>query len=186
MRDQLLAIIGGREGRVMAFSALADATSVPSVGRATIVRLLWHRELDVDLGSPLRDSSLIWGGVMAARAFLQIAPGRRVALSDVEWTVGDVHGQFGRLVPVDGGGHAETRSFRWLINHADLRLLPAAEVPGRPAPVSRQPRTLADLTARRDSRGCRTPRTAADRVLAEDVPAQRCREQQRWLQRCRC
>jgi uncharacterized protein YjiS (DUF1127 family) len=61
MRDQLLAIIGGREGRVVTFSALADATSVPYVGRANIVRLLWHRELGVDLGSPLRDSSLIWG-----------------------------------------------------------------------------------------------------------------------------
>jgi hypothetical protein len=46
---------------MMTFSALADATSAPYVGRATIVRLLWHRELGVDLGSPLRDSSLIWG-----------------------------------------------------------------------------------------------------------------------------
>ncbi|MGW7251630.1 hypothetical protein [Streptomyces decoyicus] len=83
---------------------------------------------------------------MTARAFLQIAPGRRVALNGVEWTVEEVHGQLGRLVLVDGGGNAETRSFRWLINHADLRLLPAAEAPERPAPVSRQPRTLADLT----------------------------------------
>jgi hypothetical protein len=84
---------------------------------------------------------------MAARGFLQVAPGRRVALNGVEWTVEDVHGQLGRLVLVDGDGHAETRSFRWLINHADLRLLPAAEAPGpRPAPVSRQSRTLADLT----------------------------------------
>ncbi|MEU3988967.1 hypothetical protein AB0F24_11380 [Streptomyces platensis] len=60
MRDQLLTAIGGQEGRVMTFSGLADATSVPSVGRANIVRLLWQRELGVDLGSPLRDSSLIW------------------------------------------------------------------------------------------------------------------------------
>lgn len=58
---------------------------------------------------------------MTARAFLQIAPGRRVALNGVEWTVEEVHGQLGRLVLVDGGGNAETRSFRWLINHADLR-----------------------------------------------------------------
>ncbi|MFI5474757.1 transposase [Streptomyces cacaoi] len=82
---------------------------------------------------------------MAARGFLQIAPGRRVALNGVEWTVGDVHGQLGRLVLVDDDGRAETRSFRWLINHADLRLLPAVES-GRPPPVARQPRTLADLT----------------------------------------
>ncbi|MFJ8970826.1 TnsA-like heteromeric transposase endonuclease subunit [Streptomyces anulatus] len=60
MRTQLLNVIGGQEGRVMTFSELANATSVPSVGRANIVRLLWHRELGVDLGSPLRDSSLIW------------------------------------------------------------------------------------------------------------------------------
>ncbi|MFF1400436.1 TnsA-like heteromeric transposase endonuclease subunit [Streptomyces sp. NPDC058287] len=61
MREQLLTAIAGREGRVMAFSELAEATSVPSVGRANIVRLLWQRELGVDLGSPLRDSSLVWG-----------------------------------------------------------------------------------------------------------------------------
>ncbi|MGW2017342.1 hypothetical protein [Streptomyces sp. NPDC001927] len=60
MRDQLLAAIGGQQGRVMTFSELAGATSVPAVGRANIVRLLWQRELGVDLGSPLRDSSLIW------------------------------------------------------------------------------------------------------------------------------
>ncbi|MEV7084393.1 hypothetical protein AB0O07_00570 [Streptomyces sp. NPDC093085] len=40
MLDQLLTIIDGREGRVMTFSAPADAISVPSVGRANIVRLL--------------------------------------------------------------------------------------------------------------------------------------------------
>lgn len=76
---------------------------------------------------------------------MQIAPGRRVALNGVVWTVDDVHGQLGRLVLVDDDGRAETRSFRWLINHADLRLLPAVES-GRPPPVARQPRTLADLT----------------------------------------
>jgi hypothetical protein len=45
---------------MMTFCELAGSTSVPAVGRANIVRLLWHRELGVDLGSPLRDSSLIW------------------------------------------------------------------------------------------------------------------------------
>ncbi|MET7519988.1 hypothetical protein ABZS88_42830 [Streptomyces sp. NPDC005480] len=47
MREQLLTAIGGREGRVMTFSELAEATSMPSVGRANIVRLLWQRELGV-------------------------------------------------------------------------------------------------------------------------------------------
>ncbi|MFF7980570.1 hypothetical protein ACFZDK_15795 [Streptomyces sp. NPDC007901] len=60
MRDQLLTAIGGKDRRVMPFSELADATSVPSVGRANIVRLLRQRELGIDLGSPLRNSSLIW------------------------------------------------------------------------------------------------------------------------------
>lgn len=77
---------------------------------------------------------------------MQIAPGRRVALNGVEWTIEDVHGQFGRLVLVDDDGRTEARSFRWLINHPDLRLLPSAEAPGQSSPVSRQPRTLADLT----------------------------------------
>ncbi|MCB5182671.1 hypothetical protein [Streptomyces antimicrobicus] len=60
MRDQLLTAISGQQGRVMTFSELADSTSVPSVGRANIVRLLWQHELGIDLGSRLRDSSLIW------------------------------------------------------------------------------------------------------------------------------
>lgn len=61
MRDQLLTDVGDRAGGVMTFSELAESTSVPSVGRASIVRLLWQRDLGVDLGSPLRDSSLVWG-----------------------------------------------------------------------------------------------------------------------------
>lgn len=77
---------------------------------------------------------------------MQIAPGGRVTLNGVEWTIEDVHGQFGRLVFSDDGGRTETRSFRWLLNHPDLRLLPTGEGAGRPSPVSRQPRTLADLT----------------------------------------
>ncbi|MEU3341511.1 TnsA-like heteromeric transposase endonuclease subunit [Streptomyces sp. NPDC006668] len=60
MRDQLLTAIAGQKGRAMTFAELADATSVPAVGRASIARLLWHRELGIDLGSPLRDDSMIW------------------------------------------------------------------------------------------------------------------------------
>ncbi|MFD8044837.1 hypothetical protein ACFV5E_15510 [Streptomyces chartreusis] len=59
MRGQVLAAID-REGRYMTFSELADATSVPAVGRANIVRLLWQRELGVDLGNPLCDTSAVW------------------------------------------------------------------------------------------------------------------------------
>ncbi|WP_240496384.1 hypothetical protein [Streptomyces torulosus] len=60
MREQLLTAISGQQGQAMTFSELAEATSVPPVGRANIVRLLRHRELGVDLGSPLRHSPLIW------------------------------------------------------------------------------------------------------------------------------
>ncbi|MFF1400435.1 hypothetical protein ACFVZD_42595 [Streptomyces sp. NPDC058287] len=83
---------------------------------------------------------------MEARGFLQIAPGRRVTLNGVEWKIDEVHGQLGRLVLVDDDGRTETRSFRWLINHADLRLLPSIEAARQSSPASRQPRTLADLT----------------------------------------
>jgi hypothetical protein len=57
---------------VMTFSELADATSVPALGRANIVRLPCQRELGVDMGSPLRESSLIWGACGSV-----IAAGRR-------------------------------------------------------------------------------------------------------------
>ncbi|MBH1935720.1 TnsA-like heteromeric transposase endonuclease subunit [Streptomyces sp. AV19] len=57
MRDQVLAAVGGG---VLAFGELAEATSLPAVARAHIVRLLWRRELGVDLGRPLLDSSLVW------------------------------------------------------------------------------------------------------------------------------
>ncbi|WP_260696829.1 hypothetical protein [Streptomyces sp. 130] len=45
MRDQPLTIIDGREDLVMTSVALTEATSVPSVGRAGIPRLLWQRVL---------------------------------------------------------------------------------------------------------------------------------------------
>ncbi|MER7671320.1 TnsA-like heteromeric transposase endonuclease subunit [Kitasatospora sp. NPDC096128] len=60
MRDQLLAVIAERDGEAMPFAELARATSLPAVARAGIVRLLWQRELGVDLGSPLVDSSPVW------------------------------------------------------------------------------------------------------------------------------
>ncbi|MER5430497.1 hypothetical protein [Streptomyces sp. NPDC002588] len=39
MREQLLTAVSGQQGQAMTFSDLAEATSVPSVGRANIVRL---------------------------------------------------------------------------------------------------------------------------------------------------
>ncbi|MER7151402.1 TnsA-like heteromeric transposase endonuclease subunit [Streptomyces lydicus] len=57
MRDQVLSTV---EERALPFGELAEATSLPVVARAHIVRLLWYRELGVDLGRPLVDSSLVW------------------------------------------------------------------------------------------------------------------------------
>ncbi|MFD8044836.1 transposase [Streptomyces chartreusis] len=83
---------------------------------------------------------------MATRGYLRLAPGKRVALNGVEWTIDDVQGQLGRLTLVDADGRTETRSFRWLINHADLRLVATAEASRRPSPVHLQPKIVGDLT----------------------------------------
>ncbi|MER7178633.1 TnsA-like heteromeric transposase endonuclease subunit [Streptomyces hyaluromycini] len=57
MRHQVLSALGSQ---AMPFGQLAESTSLPAVARAHIVRLLWQRELGVDLGSPLLDRSLVW------------------------------------------------------------------------------------------------------------------------------
>ncbi|MEY9839506.1 transposase [Streptacidiphilus sp. EB103A] len=82
----------------------------------------------------------------AASGFLQVAAGRRVAFDGAEWTIQEVQAQFGRVVLADDAGRAETRSFRWLVNHPGLRLLRPAPQESRRPPVSRQSRSLADLT----------------------------------------
>jgi hypothetical protein len=81
-----------------------------------------------------------------SRGFLQVAPGRQVSLNGVAWTIEQVDGPLGRVVLADDEGSVETRSFRWLINHPHLRLLPNDEGGNRPRPAVRQARTLADLT----------------------------------------
>ncbi|MEY9839507.1 hypothetical protein ABH941_004769 [Streptacidiphilus sp. EB103A] len=60
MRDQLLAAVADLGGSAVTFAELAGRTSLPAVARASIVRLLWQRELGVDLGSPLVDGSMVW------------------------------------------------------------------------------------------------------------------------------
>ncbi|MGW5446812.1 TnsA-like heteromeric transposase endonuclease subunit [Streptomyces asiaticus] len=57
MRDQVLSALGAQ---TMPFGQLAESTSLPAVARAHIVRLLWQRELGVDLGQPLLDRSPVW------------------------------------------------------------------------------------------------------------------------------
>ncbi|GAA0929475.1 TnsA-like heteromeric transposase endonuclease subunit [Virgisporangium aurantiacum] len=56
MQAQLLTAAAARP---MRFSALATATSVPAIGRAHALHLLWHRRLEVDLSRPLGDATLV-------------------------------------------------------------------------------------------------------------------------------
>ncbi|GAA2466398.1 hypothetical protein ACFPFX_11075 [Streptomyces mauvecolor] len=41
------------------FGELAQMTTVPVVGRAAILHLLWHRSVGVDLSAPLTDRSVV-------------------------------------------------------------------------------------------------------------------------------
>ncbi|MEU2060996.1 transposase [Streptomyces sp. NPDC013455] len=83
---------------------------------------------------------------MAPRqGLVQVSAGRRLSLNGVEWTIESVEAHVGRLVLSNGADRTETRSFRWLVNHPDLRVLGQAD--GGPASgASLQPRSLADLT----------------------------------------
>jgi hypothetical protein len=44
------------------FEDLVAATSVPAVGRAHALHLLWHRRLSIDLGQPLTDATVVSAG----------------------------------------------------------------------------------------------------------------------------
>lgn len=81
-----------------------------------------------------------------AQGLMQIAPGKRITLNGVEWQVASVEGQFGRLTLADETGRVEVRSFRWLINHPDLRVVRDPQAKGSPG-VSLQSRSVADLSA---------------------------------------
>ncbi|MER7151403.1 transposase [Streptomyces lydicus] len=81
----------------------------------------------------------------SSNGLLRVSPGRRIALNGVDWTIESVEAHLGRLVLADGSGRVEARSFRWLINHPDLRVLENMEEASRSG-LARQPRSLADLT----------------------------------------
>ncbi|MEV0564840.1 hypothetical protein [Dactylosporangium sp. NPDC050588] len=56
VQAQLLAAAAGGS---MPFGALAAATSVPAIGRAHVLHLLWRRWLECDLSRPLGDATLV-------------------------------------------------------------------------------------------------------------------------------
>ncbi|MFE7521483.1 hypothetical protein [Streptomyces halstedii] len=80
-----------------------------------------------------------------SKGLMRVPPGRRIVLNGVEWTIESVEAHLGRVMLADGAGGVEARSFRWLINHPDLRVLRDAERESRSGPP-RQPGSLADLT----------------------------------------
>lgn len=42
------------------FGDLVRRTSLPVVARAQTLHLLWHRQLGIDMASPLSDGSMVW------------------------------------------------------------------------------------------------------------------------------
>ena len=94
--------------------------------------------------------------VGAGRGLLGLAPGRRILLNAVEWTVESVEPQFGRFVLSHADGQVELRSIRWLISHPDARM---AKAVGSGHGI--QPRTVADLTPEQHGRA----RIRAEHVL---------------------
>jgi hypothetical protein len=97
--------------------------------------------------------------VRAGRGLLGLAPGRRILLNAVEWTVESVEPQLGRFVLAHTDGRVETRSIRWLVNHPDARISKETEASG--PGQGTQPRTPADLTAEQQRRA----RIRAEHVL---------------------
>ena len=68
MRDRLGLegqLRAGVEGHAVSFGELVESTSLPVVARAHATGMLWRRELGVDLGSPLFDSSLVWASAVS-------------------------------------------------------------------------------------------------------------------------
>lgn len=96
----------------------------------------------------------------AGRGLLGLAPGRRILLNAVEWTVESVEPQLGRFVLSHADGQVESRSIRWLINHPDAQM--AKEVKAHDGSGhGTQPRAVADLTPEQRSRA----RIRAEHVL---------------------
>ncbi|MCH0561479.1 transposase [Streptomyces sp. MUM 16J] len=79
------------------------------------------------------------------RGLLNLAPGSRLRLNGVEWTVDAIEPQTGRFTLSDGEGRTETHPIRWLIHHPDARPVTSPASVSRPAETG-QSRSLEDLT----------------------------------------
>ncbi|MGX1676014.1 transposase [Streptomyces sp. NPDC055400] len=76
---------------------------------------------------------------------LDLAPGVRLRLHGVHWTVEEITPQRGEVVLHCAEGRSEVRSIRWLMHHPDCRPVTPTQ-PGAPGETLRQPTTAMDLT----------------------------------------
>ncbi|WP_051885899.1 DDE-type integrase/transposase/recombinase [Streptomyces hygroscopicus] len=79
------------------------------------------------------------GGV----GLLEVRAGSRLRFDGLDWSVAGIEPQFGRVLLRSEDGRAERRSFRWLMQHPDCRVLAAIPVA---TTAERQPPTWGDLT----------------------------------------
>ncbi|MFD4661550.1 hypothetical protein ACFWP2_38755 [Kitasatospora sp. NPDC058444] len=78
-----------------------------------------------------------------SRGAVVVAPGVRLRLGNVEWTVEEVEPHLGRVVLAWPDGERERRSLRWLANRPDLEAAAEAGAAGG----ARRSAVLSDLSA---------------------------------------
>ncbi|MGW3737252.1 TnsA-like heteromeric transposase endonuclease subunit [Streptomyces sp. NPDC005148] len=138
------------------FWRLVEATSLPAVARAHALHMLWHPRLGVELGLPLRARP--WSGLLGRAEeagegdgsgrmmpLLDLAPGARLRLHGIHWTVEEITPQRGEVVLNGPEGRSEVRSIRWLMHHPDCRPVTPTR-PVAPGETLRQPTTAMDLS----------------------------------------
>jgi hypothetical protein len=80
---------------------------------------------------------------------VELAPGARLAVDGVDWTVESIRPQLGQVSLRSPDGDQQQTTIRWLVNHPGCRPVPTAGAGPPPAERhAQQPATLEDLTAR--------------------------------------
>ncbi|MFK0190569.1 transposase [Kitasatospora sp. NPDC090308] len=79
---------------------------------------------------------------MTGQGLRELAPGGRLVLNGVEWTVESIEPHLGRLRLVHEDGRSEERTLRWLVQHPDVR---PTRSPDRPRQGGGQPLSRSDL-----------------------------------------
>ncbi|MEV7770126.1 transposase [Kitasatospora sp. NPDC086791] len=99
-----------------------------------------------------------------SRSVMVLAPGLRLELGGVCFTVKELEPHLGRVVLVNADGSLSRRSLRWLANHPDIRPIPAPGETVRPA-RDRRGAVLSDLTPEQ----VRQARIRAEHVLEAET-----------------